>query len=579
MTKSIPQSFIDDLLARIDITEIISSRVKLRKAGGNLLGLCPFHSEKTPSFTVSPSKQFFHCFGCGAHGSAIGFLMQFENLGFIEAVETLASQLGIAVPHTGDQQKNDQFTELYKYSEQIEKFYQAQLRKSTKAINYLKARGLTGTICKHFGIGYAPEGWDNLLPIHQNSPKIQKPLVTIGCLIQKDHKNFARFRDRIMFPIHDRRGRVIGFGGRILNNAKDTAKYLNSPETPLFHKGYELFGLYEAKKSNKQLSSIIVVEGYMDVVALAQYGITNVVATLGTAITTKQAQELLKQTKEVIFCFDGDNAGRAAAWRALENTLPLMHAGIQAKFLFLPEKEDPDSIMRKEGASAFLQRTATSISLSDFFFAQVAKKINLNTVDGRAELAKRAITFIEKMPNGVFKELMLDKLSSLVKIEVAQLTKFSAQQVLEPHKINSALELPKFLQMAIHLLLNYPHLCEHVTNVAELQTLSIPGLDLFIKLVELLKKQPKLAVGAILEYWRDHPYVDLLATIAARELIIPESGLQNEFQGILQVLDKFAHEYYIQALLQKAASGVITIEEKRKLQELITTAKFNTFID
>jgi len=364
MAGRIPQQFIDDLLNRVDIVEIIDSRVPLKKKGKEYSACCPFHNEKTPSFTVSQNKQFYHCFGCKANGSAIGFLMEYEHLSFPDAIEELARSQGIDVPYEGGQRPDPEAkkaqTDLYDLMQEADQFYQKQLRQhalSEQAVNYLKERGLSGEVAKIFGIGFAPDGWDNLLKALGTTPEHEKALVTAGMLIQKDNgKCYDRFRDRIMFPIRDRRGRCIAFGGRILPkeqpNDKD-AKYLNSPETPLFHKGRELYGLYEARQALRDIPRLMVVEGYMDVVALAQFEVRYAVATLGTATTPDHLQRLFQLTSEVVFCFDGDRAGKEAAWRALQTCLPEMRDGRETRFMFLPDGEDPDSYIRKIGKEAF----------------------------------------------------------------------------------------------------------------------------------------------------------------------------------------------------------------------------------
>jgi DNA primase len=348
MAEQIPRDFIDQLLNRVDIVDFIDSRITLRKkSGNNFFACCPFHNEKNPSFSVSQPKQFYYCFGCGAHGNAIDFLMQYDRLNFPEAIEALAKQVGMEVPKQSispqQAEKAAAQQSLYELLAQVAKFYQSQLRTHNRAIEYLKQRGVSGEIAKSFAIGVAPQGWDNLLQkIGQHA---KQALLEVGMLIKKEEGGcYDRFRDRIMFPIHDRRGRIIGFGGRIIDQGEP--KYLNSPETPLFQKGHELYGLYQALQANRQLERIIVVEGYMDVIALFQHDITYAVATLGTATSSSHIERLLRHTAEIIFCFDGDQAGRSAAWRALQVTLPLMRDGIQVRFLFLPEGEDPDSLVR-----------------------------------------------------------------------------------------------------------------------------------------------------------------------------------------------------------------------------------------
>lgn len=436
MAGRIPQYFLDDLLARIDIVDVIDSRVKLKKTGRNYSACCPFHKEKTPSFSVSPDKQFYYCFGCGVSGNAIGFLMKLDHLSFPEAVDTLAGQLGLEVPHEqGPKRQGPDNTELYTLMSKSVDLFTRQLQQhaqSPKAINYLKQRGLDSPTCQAFGIGFAPPGWDNLQKELATSPEKEKQLVTTGMLVHNEDSDriYDRFRERIMFPIRDSRGRYIAFGGRVLGDEKP--KYLNSPESPIFHKGRELYGLYEARQANRKLSRIIVVEGYMDVVALAQQGITNAVATLGTATTTDHMQRLFKVVPEVVFCFDGDDAGRRAAWKALESTLPSMEDGRQARFLFLPQGEDPDSMVRQEGSEAFIQRIKDqALSLDNFLFRELEQELDLNTMDGRARLAKMAQPYLSKLPAGVFHQLLIKKLSDITGLDSQYLSMHFEEEAAE----------------------------------------------------------------------------------------------------------------------------------------------------
>jgi len=577
----IPQTFISDLLARVDIADVVGARVKLRRTGNNFVGLCPFHNEKTPSFSVSQSKQFFHCFGCGAHGSAIGFIMQFEHLGFVEAVENLANQYGLVVPKTAGDNNQTLYAELYKATEQAATFFEHQLPRATRCINYLKSRGFTGEICKKFRVGYAPDDWENLRPLYSNSSLIKQQLVAAGLLVTKDSKTYARFRDRIMFPIRNTRGAIIGFGGRTLDN--DPAKYLNSPETTIFHKGEELYGLYEAKKANNNnLKSIIVVEGYLDVIALAQFDITNAVATLGTAISTKQVQLLLRNTAEIIFCFDGDRAGRAAAWRALENSLPLMRDGIQIKFLFLPENDDPDSLVKKEHKELFIKRLETdAIPLADFFFKQLSIDINLNVMDGRAKLAKIGIEWLKKMPYSIFRQLMSDRIAELANIDVEELQNLEINQsVIENAKNQSnkidtktAPGLSVSIQNAISILLHHPQLIVNIENINDIENIKIGGIELLSELISILKKQPNLSMAAILEYWRDREEFETFSMLACKKPIISIENLKNEFIGIIQLLRQIECEQTIKTLLLKAATEGLTTEDRRGLQDLIAASK------
>ena len=419
MAGLIPQSFIDNMLDRVDIVEVVDHRVKLKKAGKNYSACCPFHDEKTPSFTVSPEKQFYYCFGCGASGNALGFIMDYERLSFPEAIEQLARTVGLEVPRevmTEAQEKREQerrsiYTLLGKASE----FYQAQLRQHPSkqmAVNYLKGRGLDGKTAKAYGVGFAPPGWDNLLKSLATNDEDKHLLIEGGMLIhhEQDKKLYDRFRHRIMFPIHDTRGRVIGFGGRVLGD--DKPKYLNSPETPVFHKGQELYGLFEARLAYRDLPRLLVVEGYMDVVSLAQFGICYGVATLGTACGEDHLDRAFKYTNEVVFCFDGDKAGRAAAHRALEASLTTMADGRTVKFLFLPEGEDPDTLVRQIGPEKFERMIELAVPLEDFLFDAVAEGLNIRTMEGRATFSKRAAPLLEKLPKSVFRELMFENLAT-----------------------------------------------------------------------------------------------------------------------------------------------------------------------
>ena len=427
MNGHIPQTFIYDLLNRVNIVNIVNSRLQLKKIGKNYSTCCPFHKEKTPSFTVSPDKQFYYCFGCGASGNAISFIMDFDQLNFPAAINTLANLISIEVPKKKISRRKfgPDYMNLYELMQQAASYYAAQLKKSQEAlqaINYLKKRGLDGKICKRFGIGFAPPGWDNLKKILANNQEKAVQLVRTGMLVdKKETKNcYDRFRDRIMFPINDKHGRIIAFGGRVLGNTKP--KYLNSPESPIFHKRLELYGLYEAKKYNRNLNQIIVVEGYMDVVALAQLDISHAVATLGTAITIDHMHKLFSIVSKIVFCFDGDEAGRQAAWRALKSILPNMKDGKQVGFLFLPQGEDPDSMVRREGKKAFLKRIhKQALSLDTFLFKELAIGLNLKTMDGRARLTQLSKHYIGKIPESIFKQLILQKLAQITGLNLAVL--------------------------------------------------------------------------------------------------------------------------------------------------------------
>lgn len=449
MAGRIPQNFIDDLISRLDIIDVVSARTRLKKAGKNYSACCPFHNEKTPSFTVSPDKQFYYCFGCGATGSAVKFVMEFDGLDFPDAVEKLAGDLNIEVPREGLNQQNrePQHRELYALTQKAADFFELQLRTSSakgKAVEYLKDRGLSGKAAKFFSIGYAPPGWDNLqnalAPGEKNDStnnKTIKQLISCGMTIEKeDGRTYDRFRDRVMFPIRNVKGQVIAFGGRVLGDEKP--KYLNSPETPIFHKGQELYGLYEARRIRQKLTRMIIVEGYMDVVALAEYGIHYAVATLGTATSEHHIRRLFKVVPEIIFCFDGDKAGRTAAQRAMETVLPALQDGLQARFLFLPDGEDPDTIVRKEGKESFEKRLDNSKHLPEFLFDNVKEQVDFDTLDGKARFGQIAAPLISRLPTGMLKELMQQQLSQETGIKQEILAKLLPTDTEKPNQHRAA---------------------------------------------------------------------------------------------------------------------------------------------
>lgn len=573
MSSRIPQSFLDELLARTDIVEVIDTRITLRKMGSNYAARCPFHEEKTPSFTVSPTKQFYYCFGCSANGNAIGFLMQYERLEFIDAVNSLASKAGMTVPESTSAPETQKTTGLYTQMSEVSKYYQQQLRHSQVAIDYLKKRGLTGEIAKRFGIGFAPAGWQQLAQQFGSKPETIPQLISTGMIIQKNHENYDRFRNRIMFPIRDTRGRVIAFGGRTLGD--DTPKYLNSPETSIFHKGDELYGLYEARQANSTLVKIIIVEGYMDVVTLAQHGINYAVATLGTATSQKHLQRLLRYCTDLVFCFDGDNAGQRAAWRALEQTLPLMHDGVQISFMLLPNTEDPDSLVRKEGKALFEQRIAKAESFSEFLFSQLSLQIDLSKADGKAKLAKLALQEIQKIPPGVFHELMLDKLANIVGVTLDKLQSFTETKAAKENnatpktktKTSSRIKSP--VSLALALLLQYPPLIKEVQNPQCLDGIELAGVAVLRQLLQLLKNNPQLTTGALLENWREDKYAERLAKLAAEEVMLPAEQLNVELNGAFNRIIELAQEEKIQLLLNKAEENSLAQEERLQLQELL----------
>ena len=434
MAGRIPRVFINDLLARTDIVELIDARVKLKKQGKNYHACCPFHNEKTPSFTVNGEKQFYHCFGCGAHGNAIDFLMNYDRLEFVESIEELATSHGLDVPYEAgngpSQMERHQRQSLYQLMENLNGFYQQSLQQSSaqSARDYLEHRGLSADIINHFSIGYAPAGWDNVLKRFGKQPEDRESLMEAGMLVSNDKgRVYDRFRERVMFPIRDKRGRVIGFGGRVLGN--DTPKYLNSPETPVFHKGRQLYGLYEALKNHPEPKRLLVVEGYMDVVALAQFGVDYAVASLGTSTTAEHIQLLFRSTDNVICCYDGDRAGREAAWRALETALPYMNDGRQLRFMFLPDGEDPDTLVRQEGKAAFEARMEQAMPLSSFLFDSLLPQVDLSSRDGKARLSTLALPLITQIPGETLRIYMRQALGNKLGIlDDSQLEKLMPKQ-------------------------------------------------------------------------------------------------------------------------------------------------------
>lgn len=582
MAGRIPQHFIDELIQRADIVELIDSRVPLKKAGKDYTACCPFHNEKTPSFTVSPDKQFYHCFGCGAHGTAIGFLMEYDNMDFLEAVQELADKLGLEVPREGGQEsapapaKIDR-TDDYAILEQASRYYRQQLKQHERgpdAIAYLKQRGLSGEIAKEFAIGYAPPGWDNLLKALGHQQRLQEQ----GMVIQKeDGRAYDRFRDRIMFPIHDRRGRVIGFGGRVLGD--DTPKYLNSPETPLFHKGRELYGLFQARQQRGGLQHLLVVEGYMDVVALAQFGIRNAVATLGTAVTPEHLEAMFRVVPEVVFCFDGDRAGREAAWRGLENALGMMKSGRSLRFLFLPDGEDPDTLVRGIGAQAFSEMVEGAGPLSSFMLERLQEQVDMGSIDGRARLADKARPLLEKLQDPVFKRMLTQQLAERCRIPYQELQAMLGggtasggyHRAPVGRKVTGQGQRPSLVRTAISSLLQEPQLGRTVENIDGFAQLQQPGVRLLVELIEYIQADPHVcpSTAAILEHWRgsqEGGYLQQMTT--SGNLLGSEGNWAGEFEGALRELVRQQRAQRREYLSVKPFTQ-LSDEEKSELSALL----------
>jgi DNA primase len=519
MAGRIPKSFIDELVGRADIVEVVGARVTLKRAGSNYKGLCPFHGEKTPSFTVSPSKGFYHCFGCSAHGTAIGFLMAYDNLEFPEAVEALAEMMGLEVPResTGAPERKDDNDELYALLREADQIYRAALRSSDKAVAYLKKRGVDGPTAGRFGIGYAPDAWDTVLKQLGTSDARIAKLTQAGLVISNDSgRRYDRFRDRIMFPIRSARGQVIGFGGRVLESGEP--KYLNSPETPVFRKGHELYGLYEARQNPGRPKQIIVVEGYLDVVSLVQFGVEYVVATLGTAMTAENLRRLSRLTDRIVFCFDGDAAGRAAASRAMETALPFGGGAVDVRFLLLPEKDDPDTFVRSEGADAFRALAADAIALPDFFVEELDQRVDFKSTGGRGRFDVAAKPLLRRLPEGSYREAILEALRGKMGLATDLFRKLmdDAPAFVVPRPPQPSTGKRKtVVQKVINLALHYPGAAARTADAQRLASLNQPGTDLLRRVFAAAAGIADRSTARVLENLRDDPDFQYLERIVA----------------------------------------------------------------
>lgn len=566
MAGRIPERFIDDLLARVDIVDVVGERVQLRKAGREWSACCPFHDERTPSFTVSPGKQFYHCFGCGAHGSAIGFLMNYDRLEFTDAVEELARRQGLEVPYEGRRREpGDDVSELYELLAGAADHFRRRLAASEAAQAYFRQRGLEPATIEGFGLGYAADAWEGLKSALGTSPARVALLEKAGLLIRGERgRIYDRFRDRVMFPILDRRGRTIAFGGRILQKS-EAAKYLNSPETPLFHKGRELFGLWHAREANAKLTRLLVVEGYMDVIRLHQAGITQAVATLGTATTHDHAEILFRQAADVYFCFDGDRAGRQAAWRALESVLPRLRDGRQALFLFLPEGEDPDSLVATEGRDGFERRLAEATPLSRFFFAELGRDVNLASLDGKARLAERARPLLAQVPDGAFRDLMRAELERLSGVSL------HAPAPQAPAGRRTASSAPRSLvRAAIALLVHRPQLALDLAPPFAWSGLRQPGIELLQDLLLLAREHPGWNTAMLLQHHAGRDEAAALHKLATSvDIFDNDDAAAAEFRDALAGLTRQARQQRADDLLQQQAAGELDEAGKDELRRLL----------
>jgi DNA primase len=629
MAGRIPDSFLDDLVVRSDIVEVISARVPLKKAGREFKACCPFHNEKSPSFWVSPDKQFYHCFGCGAHGTVIGFLMQYEKMEFLEAVADLAQRAGLELPREAQAPRDPGTADLHDVMSVAARFFEQNLADNARARTYVAARGIDAKTSSDFVLGYAPDAWDTLLKRFGTHDDERRRLLQVGLIVERSHSGeragtgertksgegaagfYDRFRDRLMFPIRDSRGRVIGFGGRVIDQGEP--KYLNSPESPLFHKGRELYGLYEARAARRDFKRLMIVEGYMDVVRLHQAGITYAVATLGTATTQEHLNKLFKMTSEVVFCFDGDGAGRRAARRAMENALPMAHDGHEFRFMFLPEGHDPDTLVASEGAEAFESRLQSALPLSEYLVQQLSSEVDLEHDEGRAKLKDLAVPLFARMPDGIYREMVLERLARHVGMPAAALKKkiMAAAQTARPAGIRgfpapeetspqlhgrtgyghspagggsaaqgyagrgsggrASAGRGNLLSQAITLVVHHPAAARMVQNTQALGSVNRPGVPVLKELLEQASGMDNPNTAMLLERWRDRPEYARLSELAMAEPMVAEA--QGAVQELQMAVEKLLQEYgpgrRMDELLRKAEDLGLNFDEKTELSLLL----------
>ncbi|MCX8584714.1 DNA primase [Gilliamella sp. B3023] len=590
MKGLIPRDFILDLLARTNILDVIGKRVKMKKKGNNYFGCCPFHDEKTASFSLSEKKQIYYCFGCGATGSAVNFLMQYERLSFPEAIEEIASMQGIRVPYTDNENNQADASkqiesrnvrrDLYSLMSKITDFYQQQLALSTSvdAQKYLEQRGLNAEIIARYKIGYAPNSKQLTF---QNIVKTENEVVLYdkaGMSVNNDIGNrYDRFRGRIMFPIRDRQGNVIAFGGRTIFN--ESAKYLNSPETPIFHKGFQLYGLYEAQETNRNLKQLIIVEGYMDVVSLAQYGIDYAVAALGTATSEEHIKLLFRATDSVIFCYDGDKAGRNAAWRALNVLLPCLIDGKNITFAFLPQDEDPDSYVRKVGKDGFEDYIKKAPNLSEFLFDELLKQVDLKSAEGKAKLSSLAIPLLEQVKAKVFRLNLLQKLGRyLGLLDLSQIEQLIANNNISENRTIDSAPVPKMklttMRILIGLLLQYPNLAKMVSDINVMRQVNLAGIDIFIELLELCQQYPNITTAQILTECINRPYYKQLTRLATWEYHYQDDEIESIFSNTLKELyDNILAQRQDELIAKERVSGLSTAEKKELATLILVLSK------
>ena len=605
MTGRIPQPFIDEVVARSDIVEIIGARVPLKKSGREYKACCPFHNEKSPSFWVSPEKQFYHCFGCGAHGTAVGFLMQYEKLGFLDAIADLAQRAGLELPREAQAPQEPGGIDLYQVMAGASRFFEQNAKDSERAQAYLGKRAIDAATCAKFALGFAPDSWNALLNRFGATDEERRRLLQAGLIIERDARAgqstgfYDRFRDRLMFPIRDARGRVLGFGGRIIDQGEP--KYLNSPETPLFHKGRELYGIYEARQARSDFKRLLIVEGYMDVVRLHQSGVTYAVATLGTATTQEHLNKIFRLTSELVFCFDGDRAGLQAAWRALENALPFARDGRELKFMFLPEGHDPDTLIAAQGAEGFEEHLKRAVPLSEYLVRQLTEQVDLENIDGRAKLAALAAPLFKRLPDGVYRELLLDRLAAQIRMPAAKLKEHleaagresspagaagrgpaaqrgpsaSREQArtepTAPKRSRMSAGRGSLLSQAIALVLHHPAAARSVSGWTELAQCDLPGINVLTELLEQAAGMEQPSTAMLLERWRDRPEYGRLSELAAAAgMVDTAGGAAQELQMAVQKLTaSVGPGRRVNELLRKAQEMGLNYDEKAELSSLL----------
>ena len=594
MAGRIPQAFLDDIVARSDIVDVIGASVPLKKSGREYKACCPFHDEKSPSFWVSPDKQFYHCFGCGAHGTVISFLMQYEKMDFVDAVADLAQRAGLELPREAQGPHEPGGGDLHDVMSRASRFFEQNLADNPRGRTYLQTRGIDAKTSAKFALGYAPDAWDALLDRFGAQEDDRRLLLQVGLIIERDTRGgersggfYDRFRDRLVFPIRDSRGRVIGFGGRVID--KGDPKYLNSPETPLFHKGRELYGLYEARRAHSDFKRLMIVEGYMDVVRLHQAGITYAVATLGTATTQEHLNKVFRMTSELVFCFDGDRAGRQAAWRALDNALPLARVGRELKFMFLPDGHDPDTLVAEEGRDAFEDRLRAALPLSEYLVRQLKAEVDLSHVDGRARLKALAAPMFARMPEGIYRELLADRLAAEIQMPATKLKEYlfaddfhrpAGRPAATAGAVHShQAERPRvssgrgsLLSQAITLVLHHPAAARSVTGVGALGEVDRPGISVLKELLEQAAAMAQPRTAMLLERWRGRAEYGRLSELAIAEPMMAEGqGAAKELQmAVEKLLEEAGPGRRMDELLRKAEDLGLNYDEKAELSLLLS---------